>query len=230
MADANVTPKTGVNDATLRKRQQIDSSKRTMFIAVAVTAFASGIALVVSFFLVQQIMFHAKVVGAKQETVSTIRHNIETATELENNIRVLDTNQALNSVKINDESNALQVILDALPAEANADALGASLQIRFAGSVEGLTVENLAVDTTGQGEYSDEEESSGSSIGFTMSVSGSAAGLKELLTRFEQSIRVIDLTAVEVQAGSDRLMMNLSGRAYYEPAQTVELETKVVKP
>ena len=54
-------------EVALRKRQQIDSSKRTMFIVVAVVALVSGIALVVSFFLVQQILFHGKVISAKQK-------------------------------------------------------------------------------------------------------------------------------------------------------------------
>ncbi len=48
--------------------------------------------------------------------------------------------------------------------------------------------------------------------------------------KFERSIRVIELTSVEVQAGGQGLTMDVVGRAYYEPAQTVELETKVVKP
>ena len=59
-------------EVAIRKRQQIDSSKRTMFIAVAVVALISGIALVVSFFLVQQIIFHGKIIAEKQDTLNTI--------------------------------------------------------------------------------------------------------------------------------------------------------------
>ena len=44
-------------EVAIRKRQQIDSSKKTMFIFVASAAFLAGIALVVSIFLVQQIVF-----------------------------------------------------------------------------------------------------------------------------------------------------------------------------
>ena len=43
-------------EVAIRKRQQIDSSKKTMFIFVASAAFLAGIALVVSIFLVQQIV------------------------------------------------------------------------------------------------------------------------------------------------------------------------------
>lgn len=219
------------NDVAMRKRQQIDSSKRTMFIAVAIAAFASGIALVVAFFLAQQIWFHGTVIAEKQSTLDTINKNLAVIDDLEGNVRALSANEALNSAKVSDESSALQVILDALPAEANSDALGASLQVRFAGTVEGLTIESLSVDTTtGDATSSSSSSDSGSSIGFRMSVSGSADGLKELLMKFERSIRVIELTSVEVQAGGQGLTMDVVGRAHYEPAQTVELETKVVKP
>mgnify|MGYP007082243914 CR=1 FL=1 len=197
-------------DVAIRKRQQIDSSKRTMFIAVAIVAFASGIALVVSYFFVKQILFHSEVISQKQSTIGTIRANVVATEELKDNVRVLDANQALNSVKINEDSSALQTILDALPAEANADALGASLQIRFAGAVDGITVENLSVEPvvsmvddglvdTGDAEVAEGDEVATHGINFSMRVTGSADALKELLTRFERSIRVVDLVAVEIK-------------------------------
>ena len=73
--------------------------------------------------MVQQIIFHGKIVAAKQETIDTIKSNIAVIDELKDNVRVLDTNEALNSVRSSEGSTALQVILDALPSESNADAL-----------------------------------------------------------------------------------------------------------
>ncbi len=221
-------------EVALRKRQQIDSSKRTMFMAVAAVALVSGVALVVSFFLVQQIIFHGKIVAAKQETIDTIKSNIAVIDELKDNVRVLDTNEALNSVRSSEGSTALQVILDALPSESNADALGASLQIRFAGEVSGLKVDSLVV-TASDGEDSlvsgdSEGGGSSSSIGFMMSVSGSADMLKEFLARLERSIRVFELSSIDMRTSSDGLSMNIIGQAYYEPGRNIELGTKVVKP
>ena len=219
-------------EIALRKRQQIDSSKRTMFIVVAVVAFVSGIALVVSFFLVQQIWFHSRVISEKQTTLGVIKGNIEAVDVLKSNIRVLDTNTALNSVRTSEQSTALQVILDALPAESNIDALGASLQIRFVGEVSGLELESLVI--TGPGDAMEAEPvpsadgETVSSLEFNMSVTGSAAQLKELLARMERSIRVLEITSVSIEAGNDNLTMILMGRAYYQPAQSVELGEKVV--
>lgn len=219
----------------LRKRQQIDSSKRTMFIAVAVAAFAVGAALVIAYFLANQIWFHTKIIAAKQDTLSTIKKNIEAVDELKDNIRVLDTNETLNSSKRDKESSALQVILDALPSKANSDALGASLQLRFAGEVGGVVVEALSVDVVDEDDTSGEsssssDESDSPSIGFRMTVAGSAKGLKELLARFEKSIRVIKLDSIEIQAGENRLTMVLTGRSFYEPARVIEVGTRVEKP
>ena len=41
---------------------------------------------------------------------------------------------------------------------------------------------------------------------------------------------MIDLKALEIQRNEDRLSLVVRGVAYYEPAQTVQLENKVVKP
>lgn len=221
---------TADKDIAIRKRQQIDSSKKTMFVFVAGAAFIAGVSLVVAFFLVQQIIFHGKVWGIKQQTISTLDKNLTAVDELKSKIRVLETNSALNSVKINDDSNALQSVLDALPDNANSDALGASLQNKFIGSVDGLMLENLSVDSIGSMDDSSSEPVDGSVITFTMSVSGSADKLKDLLMRFERSIRVIDIVSSDLQANDNSLVLNIQGQAYFEPAQVIELESKVVKP
>ena len=220
-------------DVAIRKRQQIDSSKKTMFIFVAGAAFVAGVVLVVAFFLVQQIIFHTKVWGAKQQTISTLDSNLKAIDELKSKVRVLETNSALNSVKISEDSNALQSVLDALPDNANTDALGASLQNKFIGSVDGLTLENLVVNSMDEvvdSSSTSEDASNGSVITFTMSVSGPADKLKELLTRFERSIRVIDIVSADLQANDNNLVLNIQGQAYFEPAQVIELQSKVVKP
>lgn len=228
----------GDKDVALRKRQQIDSSKRTMFIFVAVAAFVSGMALVVSFFLVQQIWFQGRVISQKQATVNTINANLKAVDGLKDNIRLLDTNEALNSVKSSDDSSAVQAVLDALPTEPNADALGASLQVMFVGAIDGLTIESLSVtDPSDEGALaasgSDSESESNDpnlGIGFSMSVSGSAEQLKALLARFERSIRVIKIDNLSVEASKDSLTMDIEGRAYYQPAYDVKIDKKVIKP
>ncbi|MDO5343521.1 MAG: hypothetical protein Q4F02_01235 [Candidatus Saccharibacteria bacterium] len=223
-------------DIALRKRQQIDSSKKTMFLFVAGAAFVSGVALVVAFFLVQQILFHASVVSEKQKTIATLDHNKRSIDELKKNVQALEANDALNAAKLNDRSGGLQTILDALPAGANADALGASLQRKFVEGINGIALENLSVTYTPDESGADGAEVSDGqavspSVTFAMTVSGSSSSIKELLVRFERSIRTIEVNSIEIQSGDDgRITMSLNGKAYFEPAQTIKLEKKVVKP
>lgn len=217
-------------EVAIRKRQQIDSSKKTMFLFVASAAFLSGIAVVVSIFLIQQIVFHSKVIIEKQTTISRLDTNIENVNKLKDNVRVLETDAALNSVKSSDESSTLQTILDALPDTANADALGASVKSRFIDTVDGITINNLMVSPVNSEEATGDGETIGNAVNFSLEVTGDANKLKELLTKFERSIRVIELSSFEVQAGDNQPSLIIQGLAHYEPAQIVQLQKKVVKP
>src|SRR5690554_2580760 len=101
------------NDAAIRKRTQIAKANRTMFIWIAVASALIGSAVVVSIFMAQQLFYNEKVLAEKQETVSTLSHNNSVVGDLEDEIRVLDTNTALTSAKARESNQALQVILDA---------------------------------------------------------------------------------------------------------------------
>lgn len=50
-------------DAAIHKRQQIEQSSRVMFLWVAGASVIVGFALVISWFLVQQIIFKERVLG-----------------------------------------------------------------------------------------------------------------------------------------------------------------------
>ena len=115
-------------DQSAGKRQQIYKSGRTMFAWVAGASVIAGFAVVVAGFLIQRIVFESKVVVEKQNTVNTLQANNKAVDKLRDEIRVLNTNAALSSVKLNDNEEPLRVILDALPADNNALALGASVQ------------------------------------------------------------------------------------------------------
>ena len=225
--------------AALRKRQQIAQSNKMMFVWVAGVSVVVGIAGVLSVFLLQQMAFNQKVLNEKSNTISTLRDNNEAIVELKKNIRVLETNAALNASKARSEDKALQVILDALPADANSLALGASLQNKFFDGIDNLTLESLTVDPVAGIENVDGEEAvveegveaEANAITFRMSVSSTDANsLKELLQRFEKSIRVIKVRSITLERSEDKLTMNIDASAFYEPAKKIELTDKVVKP
>lgn len=228
------------NDVAIRKRSQIAKANQTMFIWIAAASAILGIGLVLGIFLFQKLIYNEKVLGEMQNTVSILDHNNSVVGDLEESIRVLDTNSALASAKANESDQAIQVILDALPSEANSFALGASLQNRLlVGTNPAVSLESLQVDpVVGIETLTDEsvvvasEEEEGASLNqitFMFVVKGSQDGLKQVLSNLERSIRTIEVTSVKIESIAGAQNMTVRGRAYYEPAKTIELQDKVVK-
>lgn len=225
------------NTKGIRKYQQIQHANRTMFIWVAVASALVGAALVLSVTLFGQIMFKQKVIGEKNTTVQTLKKNNEVVTDLNDNIRLLESNRALGETPQPEDSKALAVILDALPSQANSSALGASLQQKLL-NVPGVTVESLNVTPIAGVENSGEDTTADSSVGdntisfqFSVSVkSGEGSLLKQVLQNLEKSIRAINVQSVEVQTSSEKITMNVKAVAYYQPEATIELSTKAVQP
>lgn len=227
-------------ETALRKRQQIASANRMMFMWVAGVSVVVGIAIVVSLFLVQKAWFNEKVLAEKTTTASTLEHNNEIIDELKDEIRVLNTNEALRSSVAPGENEPIQVVLDALPDNANSSALGSSLQEKFLND-PALIIETLSVDpvvgveSLGEANVQDFSESSDGTnqITFRFSVSTSvdnASALKSLLQRLERSIRAINVTVLNIETQGNRLILSVEGYAFYEPARSVELKDKTVTP
>lgn len=228
------------NNAAIRKRTQIAKANRTMFLWIAASSAIIGCALVVSFFLAQKLIYNEKVLLEKERTISVLKANNAVVSDLETQVRVLDTNSALASVKTSESEQTIQVILDALPSDANSLALGASLQNKLLAGIPGLTIQSLQVDpvigveSLSSGSSTTQNASSGTSITsnqitFQFAVSGDQAALKSVLTNLEKSIRAIDITSLRIETQQSTELMTVQGRAFYEPARTIQLHDKVVK-
>lgn len=206
-----------------------------MFLWVAGAAAAFGIAAVLSFSLVERLVFNQKVINAKNETIGILKDNNEVIDTLKENVRVLNTNQALNDTPRLGSAEPLSVILDALPAQANSSALGASLQQKLL-QEDGVSIDTLTVDPISGVEDDGESSSddvSGNEIGFQFTVStgiGQADSLRNILRKLETSIRVIDLTNVTIEQQSQKITLSATGKAYYQPEKKVELKTRDIKP
>lgn len=223
------------NTAALRKRAQIAKANRTMFIWIAASSAVIGAAVVMIIFLTQTLFYNERLLGEKNTTISTLDANNAAIPGLQSEVRVLDTNSALTSAKANEDDQALQVILDALPSEANSLALGASLQSKLLAGIPGLVVESLQVDpvvgveSLGDGAVVD--AGSGASeyaITFQFAVSGSPEALEQVLQNLERSIRLIDVRTLRIETQGSGQLMTINARAFYEPARTLELTDKVV--
>lgn len=226
------------NDVAIRKRTQIAKANRVMFIWIAIASALVGAAIVVSFFMIQKLTYGEKVLTKKQETVSTLDHNLTAVNKLKEDVQALDANSALMSVKANDTDQALQVVLDALPSEANSLALGASLQNKLLAGINGnYSLESLQVtpvngveSLTGASTTVDASSTAATSntITFSFSVKGDQAALQQVLANLERSIRTINVTSANIQTQGGALTMSIQGVAYYQPAKTIQLTEETV--
>jgi heme exporter protein D len=226
------------NAPALRKRQQIENANKTMFLWVAIAAAVIGIAAVVSVSLFNRITFKQSIITEKNKTISTLQKNNKVAGELKKQVRILNTNQALLDTPRIEGSEPLSVILDALPSTANSSALGASLQQKLL-NVDTVSIDTLVVDpisgveNTGENTVATSSDSNAVTFRFAVSTAaGNEAKLQEVLRNLERSIRVINLTSVSIeqQGQGGKITMSAEGEAYYQPASSVKLKEKSLRP
>lgn len=228
------------NQTGLRKRQQISQANKTMFLWVAAVSVVLGFALVGSVFLIEKLLFNEKVLAEKSKTVATLRQDNAAIAGLKDNIRKLNSDQSLIDLKTSSEDKALQVVLDALPADANSPALGASIQKVLAAGIDGLSIESLTVTPVSGVESSTDPNvqdaslptdatTANNTINFALTATGNTDALKQMLINFERSIRTIDITAMTLESQNGSLHLSLTGNAFYQPPRTLELKDKVIK-
>lgn len=218
-------------DATaLRKRAQISKANRLMLIWVAIASVIVSASAVLVIVMAQKGAHNQKAITALSKTEKTLKDNNAHIEDLKNAIRALGSDQSLLDLRANESDNALQVILDALPADSNPSALGASIQTKLFPS--DLQVESLEILTTPVSETGVEEgaEAAVNKIGIRFSVKGDAAQLKTVFDRLERSIRTIQVLRVTIESAGDQQVLTVEAEAYYEPAKVLELKNTDIKP
>ena len=223
----------------IRKRAQIALANRVMFLWVAGVSVIFGVSLVGTIFLTQMLLFNERVLSEKSRTISTLDKNNSNVKELEKQVNVLNTNQTLINAKSRPDDQPVQVILDALPSDANSLALGASLQNKLLAGIPGLTLTSLQVDPVAGIETLNDDIVAVNNtstlvdlqneITFRFAVNGDESALKQVLVNLENSIRTIDVTLLKIESQGATRMLSVQGRAFYEPARDVKLKNIVVK-
>ncbi len=219
------------------KRQQIAQSNKVMFLWVAGASVIVSFALVASVFLVKQMIFQTKIIAAKAETNNTLQDNIETTPDLKREVEKLIANQNLTEARAKADQNNLSVIFDALPYVADEIGFGSSLQsilLAGLGTPENITINSLS-DSTAVEEGVEEAglpiPEGAQEVAFTFTITGTDKDIKEILTRFDRSIRPIQIDSLSLQAGGgNRVTATIQARTFYQPAKTLELKNKTVKP
>lgn len=215
----------------VRKQVLVDKTYRNMFLWVIGSSAIVGASIVLMIMLVQILFFNEKVLIERGRAVKQVAANIDAAAELRAEIEVRNTDENLKLVQTSDKAQPLQAVLDALPADANELALGASLQKRLLGEVgPDVTVDNVSL--TGLGDTESESESNDGLMKqqFTATITGTPEGLRSALERLERSIRAVDITSLSASSGSaSRVTLNITGSVSYLPPMKVEKTQKKIK-
>lgn len=216
----------------VRKQSLINQTKKTVFIWVIGASSVVGAAVVVMILLVQGLIYNERVLAEKSASNKAIEKSITQAKELRGSIGTLNQNAELRMVRSSEKAQALQSVLDALPADANRLAMGASLQEKLLKDVDGVTIESVnltdeGVSSSSEGEESTEPEAYEQT--FTITLSGSAEDLRVALERLERSIRAVNVTTLTGTTANERLTLQVSGSMSYLPPLTIEQTQKKVK-
>lgn len=231
------------DNTALRKRTQISRANKTMFITVAIVSVVIGLSAVLLYFMVNKLIFNQKVLAKKAETNNSLQFNIDNIDALKDEVRALDSNEALLSARANQDDSALQVILDSLPSESNALALGASIQNRLLEGVSGIEIKSIDVESEqADGEEAtdveetpveDEGAEGGNGLGqltFSFEVEGSEDAIYEVLKRLERSIRFMDISTLTIESREGKQALRIEGKAYYQPSKEIVLKKEKVSP
>lgn len=217
----------------VRKQSLIAKTRKTVFLWVIGASCLIGAALVLMILLVQTLIFNEKVLSEKGKTNAQLERSITGAKELRGSIEVLNGDPQLKRVRTSENVPPMQSVLDALPADANPLAMGASLQQKLLYDIPDMRIEAIVLDSGGSSEYGEEESSSSSAEAlrqpFTLTLSGSPEAIRTALERLERSIRAVDVQTLAVSSAEERLTVQVVGSMSYLPPMTIEKTEKTVK-
>lgn len=234
MAENNGTKLTG-----LRKRQQIAKTNKAIFGWVAGAAVLVTICGVFIQFLVQQMLFNQSIIQAKTTAQTVLQQNKLNTETLKQEIDKLVADTNLSKVKPSTvpgaEASNLQVILDALPT-VNDSATFANSLSKVVLPLSGVSIESITIDSAALGveasatQTTTVSESGAQTLGFSFSIKGTYEQVQTALADLTRVIRPIALTGLTIQSDGTGIAAVVTGITYSQPATTVNLESKQLKP
>lgn len=205
-----------------------------MFLWVIVASIAIAICLVLGQFMVRQLLFNNKIIGAKNEAHATLQSNAESFKTLKQEVNKLISNQNLSSLRVSETDTALQVIIDALPTSDDRVGLATSLQ-QIVLARSGVGIESINVIDGGQTIGGIAGEVPVASVGvteipFTVVIIGNYDQIQKALGDLEKSIRPISIDRIEIDGSGTQLRAAIAAKTFFLPAKTVEVKQETIKP
>lgn len=222
----------------VRKRQQIETTNKNIFLWLVVSSVIVSFCIVALQFLVKELMFNQRVISTKSKTNQQLIDNVTAAKELTTNINKLLANSNLSALQKEDpesKSNALSVILDALPVNGDATGFADSLQTVVL-PLSGVAIRELSTSLDQSGDTLATLTDAGVlsqplTLPFKAGFGGSYAEVQQALVDMARVIRPIHPTELSIRSDDGgKLQLSMTGVTYYLPARSVGVKTEVLKP
>lgn len=220
------------------KHMQISKAQSTMMAVAAIATAVSVFCLVSSKALFAQAKFQSHVISARNEAAEQLEANVETAKNLASQYNNVFENSGPTNVlggkndqdpgAVPPDGDNARLVLDALPTTYDYPALLTSLSKLMAQDGIGTP----AIGGTDQSTTVDSTPSSNpqsANIDFSLSGTASYKSAQVLLQDLERSIRPFDITRLTLNGSENNMALSLNVTTYYQPAKTLNLNSKEVQ-
>jgi Tfp pilus assembly protein PilO len=211
------------------KRALIDKANTVTVIAAGAAAFLVVFSLISAKSFVSQIQYQNKVIGAKRETLKTLKGNLEardTIVKAYNSFSGTSTNiiagSTTDDLQDNGGDNA-RLILDALPSKYDFPALTTSLEKLAA--KQNVKIQKLSGvdDEVAQAAQQKSANPSAIPIPFSITIAGDYTQLKVFVEQLEKSIRPVQVQKFSVAVSEGNLEMTIDAQTFYQPEKVLEI-------
>lgn len=201
------------------KKALIKKAGSQVFIAVIVGSIIVSFSIIFIKFLWDIKSHNDHVWSEKDKAKRTLEKNVKNLDELKSSYLLLDNNENVNA----------RTILDALPSKYDYPAL--------ATSVENLVTKGSApvvlTGFTGTDQQLEVEQKSSSpkpvEMSFKVTVKGTYGNIESFVGRLQKSIRPMKVVNLTLSGNNDDMEADFNIVTYYQPAQDLTIETKVVE-
>lgn len=226
-------PATGI-----KKRQQIEGTRKQVFAWVALASAAAVVCLTVGLNLFSRLKYQWKVNSELAATEKALKSSSDSVDDLIKNVDALRANSQLTLPNLkSDDSTVFQVIIDALPTTNDSVDLSSSLQNKVLVST-GVSIESISVDsettTTTAADTQTESSSSDTAfpkanpITFSIELVGPYDSIKAVLEDIERTIRPIVINEITLEGSDSRMTASISATTYYSESVNYTVGSKEV--
>lgn len=216
---------------TLSKRIQIDQANLSMVVVTSIAVFVTVFALIASYSLLGQRAYQAKVIGQKKDAKAVLDKNVKTVDSLVKSYRqFVETSPniiaGISTGSGEKDGDNAEIILNALPSQYDFPAVTASLEKLI--TTSGGKIESIS-GTDNEAAAAAVAAPTPVEIPFEVGVEGNYDSLEGLLSVIERSIRPIQASKIQIEAADKGLILRITGKTYYQPPKTLNIQSKVVK-